>query len=143
MREMVLPTERDFDPYGGCLDAQKSWKHFGGKTLDDAYKLFCDNPLHYQEDFMFMGHAALAYYFPVIDRYLRTGDDDNQALIIAQGLELQFQFENDDVAKIEKLKRPIIELANFIVQNIDSYGDNTEDQTKIKNAWQRIARSLA
>jgi len=136
----MLPTERDFDPYSGCLDAQSAWKHFGGLTIDEAHELFCENPLHYQEDFMFMGHGALAYYFPVLDKYLRT--DDEVALIIAQGLELQFQFENDDISKIDKLKKPIIELSQFIIQNIENYGETLDERNEISNAWQRLAQDL-
>src|SRR5688572_21888562 len=68
-----LPTRADFETAPGDLDQKVAWRHFGGKTLAEAYTLFCDNPLHYQEDFMFMGEGALRFYFPVIDQYLRSG----------------------------------------------------------------------
>jgi hypothetical protein len=65
----LLPTERDFDPWHGNLDAQCAWRHFGGLTLDQAHARFRENPLGYQEDFMFMGPVAFAFYFPVIEDY--------------------------------------------------------------------------
>ena len=140
MNQHALPTERDFDPFEGCLDAQSAWKHFGGKTLDEAYQLFCSNPLHYQEDFMFMGHAALAFYFPVLARYLRTGGGQPYALIIAKGLD--FQFDNDDTIMLGMLKQPIIELANLIVHNSQRYGDTAQEQMEITHAWKALADRL-
>jgi hypothetical protein len=32
-----LPTELDFDPLHGDLDAQCAWRNFGGLTLDEAH----------------------------------------------------------------------------------------------------------
>ena len=135
-----LPIRLDFDPFEGDLDAQTAWKHFGGLTLDQAYDRFSENPLLYQEDFMFMGHGALAYYFPVIDKYIRHGDDDRQALIIAQGLELQFQ--HDDTAQIDQLRPLIIDLAKFVIEKSHRFGDSDKERARISNAWRRLARSL-
>ena len=72
---MELPVEKAF---GGCLDGQHAWKQFGGLTVDEAYSKFCENPDFYQEDFMFMGPKAFLFYFPVIEKYIKTvkpGDD--------------------------------------------------------------------
>jgi hypothetical protein len=57
-----LPTETDFDPYQGDLDAQCAWKNFGGLTLGEAFVKFEESPETYQEDFMFMGGKAFARY---------------------------------------------------------------------------------
>ncbi len=56
-----LPTERDFDPYGGELDAQCAWKNFGGPTLDEAHAKFREHPECYREKLMAMGGKAFAY----------------------------------------------------------------------------------
>ena len=80
-----LPSEGDFDPYHGCLDAQCAWRNFGGLDLDSAYRKFCENPSYYQEDFMFMGPAAFTFYFPVVDRYLREIRSDYQTEEIGDG----------------------------------------------------------
>ena len=117
----TLPTKSDFDPFGGGLDEQVAWKHFGGLELAEAHKRFCENPLCYQEDFMWMGHVALAYYFPVLDKYLRAGDDEELSRIIASGLIIQFGY--DDISAIEHIKPQVIELADFVIQNI-SIGDH-------------------
>jgi len=138
MNRKRLPTERDFDPFGGCLDAQCAWRNFGGLTLDEAHARFSENPLYYQEDFMFMGHGALAYYFPVIDKYMRSGDDDDQARIIAQGLFLQFQLE--DTSLIEPLKPSIIDLATFVIENIEKFGDDEKERRQVSDAWGKLVK---
>lgn len=63
----ALPTEKDFDPIGGSLDAQSAWKHFGGLTLEEVNRKFRENPFYYEEAFMWMGGKAFDFYFPVID----------------------------------------------------------------------------
>ena len=128
-----LPNESDFDPFDGCLDAQWAWKNFGGLELPEAYELFCENPLHYSEDFMWMGHAALAYYFPVLDQYLRAGDEEEQSRIIASSLLLQFGY--DDTSKIDHLKPSVHKLADFIIKkagNPAKHNDISDEWTKLK-----------
>ncbi len=63
-----LPSREDF---GFGLDQTAAWRNFGNVTLTDAYARFLESPEHYQEDFMWMDSPAFAYYFPVIDKYLR------------------------------------------------------------------------
>src|SRR5436189_5968418 len=93
-----LPTEADFDPYGGNLDAHTAWKHFGGLSIPQAYDLFVTNPLRYQEDFMFMGSRAFEYYLPVIDRYLHEvsggEESDGCEAILASGVVAQFDWKD-------------------------------------------------
>ena len=85
-----------------------------------------------------MGHGALAYYFPVIDKYMRSGDDDDQARIIAQGLFLQFQLE--DTSLIEPLKPSIIDLATFVIENIEKFGDDEKERRQVSDAWGKLVK---
>jgi hypothetical protein len=39
-------------------------------SLPQAYAWFCENPLRYEEDFLFMGGNAFAFLFPVSPRFL-------------------------------------------------------------------------
>jgi hypothetical protein len=92
----VLPTKNDFDPWEGDLDAETAWRNFGGLTLAEAHSKFRERPEIYQEDFMFMGGKAFAFYFSVIEDYLRqtpeaeSEDDDRQAWILAKCIHNQF-----------------------------------------------------
>ena len=45
----------------GC--AQCAYKHFGGKDLKAAYKLFAENSLDPAEDLVFMSVVCFRYYF--------------------------------------------------------------------------------
>lgn len=74
-----LPSQSDFDPVGCDLDAQSAWQTFGGLGLAEAYAKFLQVPESYQEDFMFMGSRAFAYYFPVVDRYPPPHSQQSQA----------------------------------------------------------------
>src|SRR5688572_18428127 len=92
-----LPFEREFDPTGDDLDAQDAWRHFGGLTTEETLALFRENPIYYQEDFMFMGGRAFAFYFPVLDTFLREfrwsePEDDSQAGIIGSCVAAQFRW---------------------------------------------------
>ena len=134
-----LPTERDFDPYGGDLDAQYAWRNFGGLTLEEANKRFRENPEVYQEDFMFMGGTAFGFYFPVIDGFLRDTsdkfeDDDRQAWILAHCIMNQFQGEV--VPEVRRLVPGVLELAEFVLTHIRLFApSDTEEQHRIAGAW--------
>lgn len=79
--DMDLPTIEDYTSMPNPkddLDGYTAWEHFGGLAIDQAYDKFVDHPLLYQEDFMFMGGPAFAYYFPVVDRYVREVESKNE-----------------------------------------------------------------
>ena len=145
-RSAPLPSETDFDPFGGDLDAQYAWKNFGGLTLKQAYDLFLTNPIHYQEDFMFMGGAAFDYYFPVIDRYIRevTGDeegDDCEVAILGSGVAGQFDWNGADPS--DSLVSEIAQLANYVSSNVAQYSPAAEDQKRITGEWDRVDEKIA
>ncbi len=140
-----LPTKSDFVTHPGDLDQNCAWEHFGGLTLDEAKMRFAENPLHYQEDFMFMGTNAFLYYFPVLDDYLRSApdeenDDDWESWIIAQCIRAQF-----DRTTIDRLKRTvpqIVELAGFVRDNIRRFGCDHAEQQRVADAWTDLVRHI-
>ncbi len=67
-----LPTERDFNPLSDTTDAKCAWENFGRLSRVKAYERFLEHPLNFQEDFMFMGGVAFAYYYPVIEAICTT-----------------------------------------------------------------------
>ncbi len=136
-----LPTEADFDPSGGCLDAHAAWKHFGGLSLPQAYDLFVTNPLRYQEDFMFMGSRAFEYYLPVIDRYLHevtSGEESDgcQAAILGSGVAAQFDWK--DSALSRTLVAEIQELSAFVRANLTRFSPEPEEQRRIDGEWKLV-----
>lgn len=118
-----LPTEPDFAP-SGALDERCAWRHFGGLTLEEAYGKFSSAPESYQEDFMFMGGKAFAYYFPVIDRFLRATVDipitqrgDRQSWILP--LCILSQFDGRNRKYVSRLKPSVLDLCEFMLAHLE------------------------
>ncbi|MGO8750670.1 MAG: hypothetical protein ACLQNE_32370 [Thermoguttaceae bacterium] len=141
-----LPTEVDFDPYGGDLDAQCAWRNFGGLTLDEATRKFRERPEIYQEDFMFMGGRAFAFYFPVIESYLRDvqgendDDDDHESWILACGIKNQFNAET--AHHVLHLAPRVMALSQYVRNNIARYGYDADEQRRIADAWLELENHL-
>jgi hypothetical protein len=139
-----VPTERDFNPFGGDLDAAHAWREFGGMTLDQAYEHFLSNPLSYQEDFMFMGAAAFLFYFPVIERFLynvraENEWDDCQAWILSQGIIQQMSDEN---GRNQQLLSRVAALVDYVLRNPNQYGTTIDEQERIISGWTELRETL-
>lgn len=141
-----LPTEKDFVPYEGDLQAQSAWKNFGGLTLAEAASKFRELPDVYQEDFMFMGGKAFAFYYDVIDDFLRElptagKGDDRQAWILAHDIQLQFDCKTTH--HVLHLKTRVFALAEFVLQNIHCFGRDADDRQQIAAVWTELIEHLA
>lgn len=142
-----LPSRQDFDPYGGDLDAKAAWRNFRGLSLDEAYEKFLSAPEIHQEDFMFMGARAFAYYFPVIDRYLRTvtlGPNDLgdcEAGILGSAVAAQFGWKGAVIHP--DLRAEIESLRAFVVENVARYAATEQERRHILREWERVAAALA
>jgi hypothetical protein len=141
-RPAEVPSCVDFDPYGSDLDAHSAWENFGSLTLPQAYAKFCENPLNYQEDFMFMGGKAFAFYFPVIERHLfectPTADDDCQSWIIGEGIMLQLKWPT--ASEILPLRHRLLRLAEHVLGKLDSLAP--DDQARVTKAWMELKSTL-
>jgi len=67
---MTIPTEDDWKSEPWCLDIQYAYKHFFGKSLVEAFALFVENSLYYEEDVMFMPKVCFRYYLHAYMSYL-------------------------------------------------------------------------
>jgi hypothetical protein len=136
-----LPTERDFDPTGNGLDEQWAWKYFGGLTLEEANTKFRENPFVYQEAFMFMGGMAFAFYFPIVDSFLREvpvpDGDDREAWILAHCIEQQF--DGQSLPQVRHLAPRVLDLAEFMLANICVFAtSDSDEQRRIGTAWEQL-----
>src|SRR4051812_20887734 len=69
--DYVWPRRDSLPPKGLTADLGLP-SVFNGMTLDEAYAYFCQAPQGREEDFMWMPEGGFRYYYPVIDRYLRS-----------------------------------------------------------------------
>lgn len=140
-----LPSEADFVVYGS-LDEVAAWTRFGGLTLDQAKAKFAENPSGYSEDFMWMGTSAFAFYFPVLDDYLRSVPDedepesDSQAGII--GYLIKFQFETNEIAPLQPLIPTALALSEYVRTNLSRFGRAEQDRRRVAEAWNETERHV-
>lgn len=142
---MRLPSEKEFDPYGGDLDAQYAWKNFGGLNVDSAYKKFLESPETYQEDFMFMGWAAFEFYYPVIEKYLLQAtpideSDDCESWILGCGLENQISENGKKISKAfrERLKS----LCTLVIDRFSTSILSEKEKKRILKQWNKTKEKL-
>jgi hypothetical protein len=142
-----LPTQNEFDPSGCCLDANHAWEMFGGLTIEEACMKFLRHPQFYQEDFMFMGGVAFAYYFPVIERYILTVqvdskvDDEAEAVgVLAHCIIAQLEPENLEFVKpiLDSIRRLVAQVRG----NLKRYGADEEDQQRVDSSWAELEQVL-
>ena len=142
-----LPTQNEFDPSGCCLDANHAWEMFGGLTVEEASIKFSRHPEFYQEDFMFMGGFAFAYYFPVIERYILTVqvdpklDDEAEAVrVLAHCVIAQLEPENLEFVKpvLDDIRRLVAQVRG----NLKRYGADEEDQQRVDSSWAKLEQVL-
>ncbi len=94
---------------------------------------------------MFMGVRAFAYYFPVIEDYLRTvpdaeSDDDHEAWVLARCI--QAQFVDDNLTHVRHLGPRVIQLAAFVRENLRRFGADEGERQRVADAWAELVRHV-
>ncbi len=140
-----LPSKSDFNPWGpNALDAERAWRNFGGLTLKQAHAKFRERHYTYQEDFMFMGPKAFAFYFPVIEDFLHDvpdqsdNGDDYSSWILAHCINNQFGPHKEKVPHVIHLADRVIALSHFVRNNIQRFSKDDAERAKITDAWQEL-----
>jgi hypothetical protein len=118
-------------------------------SCDEAYLRFIEDPLRYQEDFMFMGGGAFLYYFPVLERYLRAyrvgvgpGDENEScAAVIAGGVSVQLLAAGTSGA-LDPLIERIRGLAEEVRAHADLLAADLEERGRIDSCWQILQIQL-
>lgn len=92
-----LPSVLDISPSNGMdLDERTALKHFHGLTQEQATALLRENPLHYLEDFFYMGPVAFAFYVPAVLALITEGGlgepDGGEWDAVVSVAELRLQF---------------------------------------------------
>ena len=68
---MSIPNKQDWGKINkNDLDAKYAYKNFYGISTSQAYKLFIDDALFYQEDLLSMPSIPFNYYAPIFADYI-------------------------------------------------------------------------
>ena len=86
---LPIPTQEDWlghkrpvdgDPFYQNFDLKTAYRNFYGKTHAEAFALFVDNAIHYQEDVFWMPERCIGFYLLAyvhyMDSELSHGDSD-------------------------------------------------------------------
>lgn len=102
-----LPTAEEINVFDS-LDERHAVEVFLGKDLEQAEALFRENFLYHQEDLMFMGPKAFAFYVLAAIRYLlspESSGDTDAANTFCGLVEFRLAHEPDAIATVEPLIR--------------------------------------
>ncbi|MEM7560221.1 MAG: hypothetical protein AAF394_13970 [Planctomycetota bacterium] len=109
---------------------------------------FREHPDYYREQFMAMGGKAFAYYFPVIDSYIRETEllregvrDDRETSIIPRELKRQFSGWNEPY--VRHLRKDVQQLSEFVRSNLVLFTDSQGEQKEIDEQWEALEVHLA
>lgn len=120
---MAIPIREDIDVFG-TLDERQACRHFLGKTVDEAFNLFAENALLYQEDLMVMGSVAFQYYVPAFIRYIDRAIGDSDAINCFLGV-LEHRL-NSDASSVLGMAVPLGDACRTILDRYEDY-DVTEN----------------
>jgi len=95
----MIPDESNIVD-GEALDEQYAKKNFLGKTLDDAFEMFCEGNNHiYPEDFQYLSDLAVRYYLPAAIKYAESDNSKGEYLFIGwMGSSLAFRLREGTIS---------------------------------------------
>lgn len=140
---------KDFGAEGCSLDEGEAWRNFGGLSLEEAYQVFADNVVSRMEDFVWMGYEAFRYYFPVLDRYLRSIDpksadyaEDLYEKSLAGVIAAQILRRKESGEIEPEFAGEIRELSKFLLVNGEQYAAPGKWLRSFERAWRGVIEAL-
>ena len=121
---MTTPTAIEINPIPECLDGKCAVKHFEGKSVEQASKLFEDNGLYYCDYLRWMGPVGFKFYFKAALVYLKSAasrrDPDFLNSMIGI-LESRLFGEYNDYEGIKDGIDDYVEFCSYALDNYDAY----------------------
>ncbi|MDB6132267.1 MAG: hypothetical protein JWM59_510 [Verrucomicrobiales bacterium] len=147
---LPIPGPSDFylEPGG---DAAFAWQMFGGLSLEEAYVEFLKDPWLRQEDFSWMLPKAFEYYYPVVDRYLRSvnihdedecHEDGCEARGLGFSIESQFHWTGG-ARPADYVVREIRRLSLFVRGHLSHYSKDPEERARIDESWRKLDETVS
>ncbi len=116
----VPPSREEICPFAGDLDGEWAVRNFPGKSVGEITRLFLSDsaaPFQLQEDLLWMGPKAFAYYLPAWTAYFRSdsscGDADTFSSVLGT-LELRLKSEPETVMAAREV---VTDLLNNCISN--------------------------
>lgn len=136
---MRMPTESDINVHDS-LDERVARDHFLGKTVEEAEALFRENSAYYQEDLMWMGPRAFAYYLQSVVNYLKSehaAEDDH----FIDSLHSLVMFRSDE-EEFSLAVKPLRELVDYVINNYEKFAVDHEIYGDVLAKYQKLQASL-
>ena len=116
---MDIPTETDWRSEPWNLDIPYAYRHFSTKSLEEAFDLFVDKSLYYQEDIMFMPLPCFRFYVMAYANYLLSDQskDDSDGASCFFGL---VESRRDDIRSSSE------QLIAHIIRTLENLRENQE-----------------
>ena len=137
---MTVPSKDQLTDNDG-LDEHYVVKHWNGKTLDDAYRMFTDGGSAYCEDITYMSVAALHYYLPAVFAYLQN-TDSNDDFDVASGVMTSLSCVCDRPDLAPPVVGLIRSITNYVANNLPKFdADDDWVQSRINAIRKHIPES--
>jgi hypothetical protein len=136
---MDLPRREDINVHDS-LDEISASDHFYGKTLEEAEALFREDAYRYQEDLMWMGPRAFAFYLPAVSSYLRSDDSaGDDALVDALYNIFEFRMAETEFPLASDTVRRIVD---YVVEHFEKFAVDTSIYGDLLDRYRKLQARL-
>jgi len=124
------------------LDVKHTWKTFGGKTVEDAYRGFKEAAFPQVENFRWIAPEAFVYYFPVVLRYVTSEDakGDSDTISCFAGI-LESRLEDNRQA-LAAIFPEIAALSKHVINHYTDYDVSYDIYGDLKTRYEKIAKQV-
>ena len=137
---MRIPTEEDINVFNS-LDERVAVEHFLGKSAEQAEKLFGENGLLYQEDLMWMGPMAFAFYLQAAANYV-CGSQSEGDLSFVDSVIRVIDFRSDE-PQIRLAFEPMGRIVAHVVDNFDRFTIDPEVGQQVLARYRGVQKWLS
>jgi len=137
-----LPTREEINVYNS-LDEQSACKNFFGKTLEEAEALFRENPLHYQEDLMWMGPVAFQFYVQALIRYIKSSESQNDSDLINCFVGLLESRLEPEPGKFLPVAKQLEETCRYVISNYERFDVTPEIYGDLRPHYENFIQKIS
>ena len=134
----MLPTKTEINGYDS-LDEQVAERHFLGKTLAEAEAMFRENSHTYQEDLLYMGPRAFAFYLAAAVNYVESEASAEDDEIVSM---LLYIIENQKGPDFDILSPDISRLTRHVIENYPKFAVNEDTRGAIYGQYKDLEGDL-